>query len=136
MAASQKTYSRAFLRHRFSPFDAYLSYLEKLAIVVAPYLRNVQIIQQYFEAALPGAALLKKYQTIGLLGKSKKFIELLKATEAAARCDVRVLLEGQSGTGKELIARAIHQFSSRSDHVFVTIDCGAIPPALIESESN
>jgi transcriptional regulator with PAS, ATPase and Fis domain len=47
---------------------------------------------------------------------------------------VRVLLEGQSGTGKEMIARAIHQFSSRSKAPFVAIDCGAIPANLVESE--
>jgi DNA-binding NtrC family response regulator len=59
---------------------------------------------------------------------------LLKAVEAAARCDVRVLLEGQSGTGKELIARAIHKLSTRKDHPFVAVDCGAIPENLAESE--
>jgi transcriptional regulator with PAS, ATPase and Fis domain len=68
------------------------------------------------------------------LGKSQKFIELLQAVEAATRCDVRVLLEGKTGTGKELIARAIHKFSARCDGPFVAIDCGAISRNLIESE--
>ncbi len=108
--------------------------LEKFAAVVAPYLHNVQKIQQYFEPPIREDALLAKYAAIGLLGRSKKFIEMLHAIEAAAHCEVRVLLEGQSGTGKELIARAIHQFSSRSNHPFVAIDCGAMPPNLIESE--
>ncbi len=111
-----------------------LSLLEKFAAVAAPFLRNVQKIQQYFEAPIPEATLLAKYQAAGLLGKSGKFIELLQALEAAARCDVRVQLEGQSGTGKELVARAIHRFSARSDRPFVAIDCGAIPSNLIESE--
>lgn len=62
------------------------------------------------------------------------FIELLKAVEAAARCDVRVLLEGESGTGKELIAHAIHQFSGRNDYPFIAVDFGAIPANLLESE--
>jgi transcriptional regulator with PAS, ATPase and Fis domain len=83
---------------------------------------------------LPEAALLSKYEPLGLLGKSKPFIELLKAIEAAARCDVRVLLEGRTGTGKELVARAIHKLSERSSQPFVAIDCGAIPQNLIESE--
>jgi sigma54-dependent transcription regulator len=61
-------------------------------------------------------------------------MELLRAIDAAARCDVRVLLEGQSGTGKELIARAIHRFSARQDRPFVALDCGAIPENLLESE--
>ncbi len=110
------------------------AYLEKLAVIAAPYLRNVQKIAAYFETPLPEAALLAKYEQVGLLGKSPKFIELLQAIEAAARCEVRVLLEGATGTGKELVARAIHRFSPRSPYPFVAIDCGAIPANLIESE--
>ncbi|MFQ5651583.1 MAG: sigma 54-interacting transcriptional regulator [bacterium] len=111
-----------------------LLFLEKLAAVVAPFLRNVQKIQQYFEPPVRADVLLKKYADIGLLGRSEKFIELLKAIEAATRCDVRVVLEGESGTGKELIARAIHRFSSRHDRPFVAVDCGAIAEHLLESE--
>lgn len=111
-----------------------LSFLSKIAIIAAPYLRNVQKIQEYFEAPLPEAALLAKYEKLGLLGRSQRFIELLQAIEAAACCDVRVLLQGQSGTGKELIAKAIHKFSVRSEKPFVAIDCGAIPGNLLESE--
>lgn len=114
--------------------EAGLAYLERLAAIVTPYLRNVQKIKSYFETALPEAALLARYEGLGLLGKSKKFIELLHAIEAAARCEVRVLLEGQSGTGKEKVARAIHQFSARSTQPFVAVDCGAIPANLMESE--
>jgi transcriptional regulator with GAF, ATPase, and Fis domain len=111
-----------------------LVYLEKLAVIVAPYLRNVQKISEYFNAPLPEAALVARYEQAGLIGKSPRFIELLRAIEAAARCDVRVLLEGQTGTGKELAARAIHRFSSRHAQPFIAIDCGAIPASLIESE--
>ncbi len=68
------------------------------------------------------------------MGADKKFVELLQAIEAAARCDVRVVLEGESGTGKELIARAIHRFSSRNARPFIAVDCGAIPQHLLESE--
>lgn len=111
-----------------------IQYLEQLATIAAPYLRNVQKLQQYFAAPVPEATLVAKYEALGLIGKSKKFIELLQAIEAAARCEVRVLLEGASGTGKELIARAIHRLSSRSDRPFLAIDCGAIAANLIESE--
>ena len=110
------------------------SFLEKFTAIVSPYLRDVQKIQQYFTAPLPQETLLKKYEAHGLLGKSEKFIQLLQTIESAARCDVRVLLDGQSGTGKELIAKAIHHYSSRNSQKFVAIDCGAIPPNLIESE--
>ncbi len=117
---------------KFTDLD--LAYLERLAVMAAPYLRNVQKIAEYFETPLPEAALFAKYEQAGLLGKSPKFIELLKAIEAATRCDVRVLVEGETGTGKELVARAIHRFSRRSGQPFVAIDCGAIPENLIESE--
>jgi len=109
-------------------------FLKKFTTIVSPYLRDVQKIQQYFVAPLPQETLLKKYEAHGLLGKSKKFIQLLQTIESAARCDVRVLLDGQSGTGKELIAKAIHQYSTRNNHKFVAIDCGAMPANLIESE--
>ena len=109
-------------------------FLKKFTTIVSPYLRDVQKIQQYFVAPLPQETLLKKYEAHGLLGKSKKFIQLLQTIESAARCDVRVLLDGQSGTGKELIAKAIHQYSSRNNHKFIAVDCGAIPANLIESE--
>ena len=111
-----------------------LAYLDKIAVIAAPYLRHVQKSQQLFVAPMPEAALLSKYEKLGLLGRSKKFVQLLQTIEAAARCDVRVLLEGESGTGKEGIARAIHKFSHRSSQPFVAIDCGAIPAHLIESE--
>jgi len=93
-----------------------LSYLEKFATIAAPYMRNIQKIQEYFEAHMHEPTLRTKYEALGLLGESKKFIELMQAIEAAARCDVRVLLEGESGTGKELVSHTIHQFSARSDH--------------------
>jgi DNA-binding NtrC family response regulator len=112
----------------------YISYLEGIAAIAAPFLRNVHKLKQFFKSPLPEAALIAKYERIGLIGKSQKFRELLHAIEAAARCDVRVLLEGQTGTGKELIARAIHTFGARSNAPFIAIDCGAIPQHLIESE--
>ncbi len=109
-------------------------YLKKFATVVSPFLRNIHKIQEYFAVIIPEATLIKKYESHGLLGKSRAFIQLLNTIEASAKCDVRVLLEGGSGTGKELIAKAIHQCSSRMQKKFVAIDCGAIPANLIESE--
>lgn len=116
----------------FSEIDMFL--LERISIISAPYLRNIQEIQKYFEIPVPQEVLISKYEALGLLGKSEQFIELLRSIEATTQSNVRVLLEGQSGTGKELIARAIHQFSYRSDHPFIALDCGAIPEHLVESE--
>ncbi len=86
----------------FSKSD--LQLFEKMAAITAPFLNNAQRIQEYFNAPLPEIALVSKYESGGLLGKSRQFIDLLRAIEAAARCDVRVLLEGQSGTGKICIS--------------------------------
>lgn len=110
------------------------SFLNKFTDIVSPYLRDVNKLQPYFAAPFPNAILLKKYEACGLLGKSEKFIQLLHTVESAVRSDVRVLLEGKSGTGKELIANAIHKNSLRNDKKFIAIDCGAIPSNLIESE--
>jgi transcriptional regulator with GAF, ATPase, and Fis domain len=110
------------------------TFLKNFAIIVSPFLRNIHKIQQYFIAPISQSALLKKYEEFGLFGKSKEFIELLTTIEAAAKCDVRVLLEGESGTGKELIAKAIYLCSSRSSSKFIAVDCGAFPANLIESE--
>jgi transcriptional regulator with GAF, ATPase, and Fis domain len=116
----------------FSETD--LSLLEKFSAIVSPFLHCTQNIGQYFISPLPKQTLLTKYAELGLLGKSNKFMELLLAIDAAARCDVRILLEGESGTGKELVARAVHKLSSRNKNKFVAIDCGAIQPNLVESE--
>jgi len=111
-----------------------LSLAENISAIASPFLHRTQAIAEYFTAPLPKQALRSKYAALGLLGKSKEFLDLLLAVEAAARCDVRVLLEGESGTGKELVARAVHTLSSRCQSNFVAIDCGAIQPNLVESE--
>ena len=108
--------------------------LENIAAISAPFLRNVQKLRKYFQPVIPETSLILKYQDVGLYGKSPRFIELLHTIEAAARCDARVLLIGKTGTGKELIARAIHKFSSRAAGPFIPIDCGAIQTNLLESE--
>lgn len=111
-----------------------LDWLGHFAVICAPFLSNAQNLHAYFEAPVPDGALLRKFEVLGLIGKCQKFKELLRAIDSAAKCDVRVFLEGQSGTGKEVVARAIHKLSARSQHPFVAIDCGAIPASLIESE--
>ena len=73
-------------------------------------------------------------QRAGLIGESPAFLEELRKLRLLARCDVTVMIGGETGTGKELVARAIHYLSPRSIRPFVPIDCGAIPPGLAESE--
>ena len=107
---------------------------QRIALISTPYIGNIRKIQMLFNKQLPDAALISKYNQMGLIGKSPAFVEMLKSLDAAAACDVRVLLQGRSGTGKEKIARAIHQFSVRSSKTFIAVDCGAIPVNLLESE--
>ena len=69
-----------------------------------------------------------------LIGSSSPMQEVYGILERIAPTDVTVLLEGETGTGKELAARAIHGFSRRAGSPFVVFDCGAVAPNLIESE--
>ena len=68
------------------------------------------------------------------LGKARPFLEVLSLAEQVAPTDSTVLILGQSGTGKEVIARYIHELSQRSDGPFFSINCGALPESLLESE--
>ena len=75
------------------------------------------------------------YQSdITLIGRSAAFIEVMKQVGRMAATNLPVLLMGESGTGKEVVASAIHRRSSRANQPFVTVNCGAIPADLIESE--
>src|SRR5207237_7103406 len=70
-----------------------------------------------------------------LVGASKKMQEIFRLTEMVAPSTASVLITGASGTGKELVARTIHDLSPRKNKPFVAINCSAIPETLIESES-
>lgn len=69
-----------------------------------------------------------------MIGSAPKMIDIYKTVYMVAPRDATVLIEGETGTGKELIARMIHRQSARSAHPFVPVDCGSIAPTLLESE--
>ncbi len=71
---------------------------------------------------------------LDLIGSSPKFRAVLTDVERVAPVDSAVLIQGETGTGKEVIARAIHEASPRRNHRFVALNCAAIPSALLESE--
>jgi DNA-binding NtrC family response regulator len=72
--------------------------------------------------------------TFDMVGKSEVFQAVLRKIQIVAPTDATVLIEGDTGTGKELVARAIHDLSSRSKRSFVMVNCAAIPATLLESE--
>jgi DNA-binding NtrC family response regulator len=69
-----------------------------------------------------------------MIASSARMIEIYKTISKVAPTDATVLIEGETGTGKELVARMIHRNSKRSAQAFVPVDCGAIAPTLLESE--
>ncbi len=72
--------------------------------------------------------------TVDLIGSSPKFRAVLTDVDRIAPVDSAVLIQGETGTGKEVIARAIHEASPRRNQRFVGLNCAAIPSALLESE--
>jgi DNA-binding NtrC family response regulator len=68
------------------------------------------------------------------IGTSRGFVEVMELAETVAPTDSTILLSGESGTGKEVLARYVHALSGRSDGPFFSINCGALPESLLESE--
>jgi two-component system response regulator GlrR len=83
-------------------------------------------------AALPAEA--DEGWRAGIISRSSRMADLLAEARLVARSDASVLLRGDSGTGKEMLARAIHRASTRAARPFVAVNCGAIPESLLESE--
>jgi DNA-binding NtrC family response regulator len=80
------------------------------------------------------AAVEEKFSPESFIAESPKMQEILALIPRIAKSDTTVLILGESGTGKELVARLIHQSSSRKDRRFVAISCAALPETLLESE--
>jgi DNA-binding NtrC family response regulator len=80
------------------------------------------------------ASLNEKYGFENIVGRNGSLLHVLDLASRAAQTDATILIHGETGTGKELVAKAIHFNSPRHHHPFVTINCGAIPGELLESE--
>jgi DNA-binding NtrC family response regulator len=109
------------------PFDLnHLGVLIERNLEHARLLTRVRLLQEELE---------EQRSRSGILGRSLALHQVLETAEKLADSDnTTVLLEGESGTGKELIARFLHQNSARAEKPFVTLNCGAIPKELAESE--
>lgn len=105
--------------------------IEELKIVLkrACYLSRLEQHVTELEEAVTG-----KTPIEGMIATSKPMMELFERARRVARTGYPVLIQGQSGTGKERLARAIHQMGDRSEKPLVIVDCGAIPENLLESE--
>ena len=94
-------------------------------------IRNVELAQENVQLKQELSA---QQETGGLIGKSKALQEVLALIRTIAASDSTVLITGETGTGKELAARLIHQLNRRHKHRFVAVNCGALPETLLESE--
>ena len=92
-------------------------------------LRRSELQKRYLEEELNTEARFEE-----IIGESMGLKRVLKLVETVSATDVTVLILGETGTGKEVIARAIHQLSPRNKHVMVKLNCAAIPAGLLESE--
>jgi transcriptional regulator with GAF, ATPase, and Fis domain len=80
------------------------------------------------------ALLARSFVFEGTFGDNPRLLDALEIAEKAAPTDLPVLIDGESGTGKELMAKVIHANGTRADKAYISVNCGAIPESLIESE--
>lgn len=106
-----------------------------LASQCAQFIRNARLQEELFdETRRLKKEVLDKYALYGIIGRSPEMRAVFSLLERVIPTDVQVLLEGESGTDKERIARAIHYNGPRQAKPFVAVDCGALPASLLESE--
>jgi len=128
------------IAHEFTPED--IAILEGFAAQVAVALENARLHEQLKDSKnrleienLNLRRALKEESRYGLLvGRSPKMVRVIELLERVIPSQVSVLIQGETGTGKELIARAIHLNGPRRDNNFIAVNCGALPENLLESE--
>ena len=104
---------------------------EELALVVHRVLEHFRLVAEVRDLR---ASLDRKYGFENIIGHSEALLSLLDTAARAAQSESTILIHAETGTGKELLARAIHFNSRRREKPFITINCGAIPRELLESE--
>ena len=104
---------------------------EELKLTIRKALENYRLIKQN---RLLSEALSDRYKYGNIIGKSSSMLKIYDLVDKVARSKASVLITGPSGTGKELIAKAIHYNSPRKDRPFISVNCGALTETLLESE--
>ena len=100
-----------------------------------PFSTRESFIGDEIDAQPPGTrCATNSFASLNLLGGSPVFVNTLGVIERIAAVDATVLIQGETGTGKELAARALHYLSRRRDFPFIPVNCGALPDNLLESE--
>ncbi len=126
--------------HAFAPKD--IGFLEQVAAQVAVALDNARAYREIAELTNKLASeklyleeeIRAELNFEEIVGESTALKKVLSQARTVASSDATVLILGDTGTGKELVARAIHRMSSRKDRIFVKLNCAAIPTGLLESE--
>ena len=96
--------------------------------------RNLKERNKLVEETVSLKNTIRKFKGTSIIGESASIKEIITMIEKVAASDARVLITGQNGSGKELVARSLHDNSNRSKGAFIEVNCAAIPSELIESE--
>jgi DNA-binding NtrC family response regulator len=104
---------------------------EEISVVIGKLIEHQRLVKENIRLR---QQLSKRFRFQDLIGKSTKMSAVFEMVRTVAPTKSTVLLRGESGTGKELVARAIHELSSRNHGPFITAACGAMPESLLEAE--
>ena len=105
--------------------------MDELRLKIRQHLETHRLKQ---ENVLLKKALNTRYEFSNIIGRSEAMLDVFRMVETIAKTTSTVLITGESGTGKDLVARALHYNSLRSEHPFVALNCGGVPETLLESE--
>lgn len=111
-----------------------LEMLKVFASQAALFIKNAKLLNELRSESADLAERLEQMKFGSIIGACPPMVEVFKKVDKVASTDITVLVTGETGTGKELVASEIHRRSSRANGAFITVNCGAIPENLIESE--
>lgn len=124
---SKKDMDNGFIKDRIRVFQDRNSILKQIK-------KDISFIKEIEEMKEEEEYNSEYTEFCGIIGHSQKMLEIFNTIEKVSKTDTNVLILGDTGTGKELLAKAIHIKSNRKDNAFIAIDCGAIPSTLLEDE--